>query len=254
MITIPNISCYKAASIHLIFSALIAVAVFTIMLSLWYPPPLFSAMGGMELILLIVGVDIGLGPLITLIIFNPKKKKLVFDLTVIACLQFSALCYGIYSMQAGRPVFIVFVENRFAVISAADLDNESLAQARREFNRLPLTGPKLVAVEMPTDKKEIEDIMFAGLQGLGAQNLPKYYRSYDDHALQALASARSLDKLKNLTADNEAKLQKAIEKSGRSRESLRFLPVVTAHAMLTALLDARTGQVVELLGVNPFPI
>ncbi len=251
MFTIPNVSRYRAATTHLIVSAIIAAAVLSVMLFLWYPSPLFVAMGGKELILLIVGIDVCIGPLITLVIFNPKKKLLVFDLVVIACLQLAALGYGIHAMQAGRPVYIVFVENRFVVVSAAEIDMESLAQAKPEFRKLPLTGPKFVAADMPTDSKEANDILFAGIGGMGLQNLPKFYSTYDEHAKQVLASARTLDSLKNLTKDNKAKLQSAIEKSGMHREELRFLPVLTKRASYIALLDAKTGRVVGILDVNP---
>ena len=54
------------------------------MLAVWYPQPYFAAMGGATLILLLIGVDVVIGPLITLIVFDPKKKSLRFDLAVIA--------------------------------------------------------------------------------------------------------------------------------------------------------------------------
>jgi hypothetical protein len=74
-------SRWKASSIHLALSATIAVSVLALMLLLWYAPPFFSALGGYHLLLILLGVDVSLGPLITLIIFNPKKdrKALTFD-------------------------------------------------------------------------------------------------------------------------------------------------------------------------------
>lgn len=251
MFAIPNVSRYKAAATHLIASALIAAVILIVMLFFWYPSPLLGAMGGKELILLIVGIDVCIGPLITLIIFNPKKKKLAFDLAVVACLQLAALGYGIHAMQAGRPVYMVFVENRLVVVSAAEIDSDSLAQAKPEFRHLPLTGPKIVAADMPTDKKAADAILLAGFGGMGLQNLPKFYSSYDSHASQVMAVAHPLDKLQKLTKDTKTKLEKAIEKSGRRQDELRYLPVMTKRAILTALIDARTGQFIGLLSINP---
>jgi hypothetical protein len=62
-----------------------------LMLAVWYPQHYFAAMGGTTLILLLIGVDVVIGPLITLIVFDPKKKSLRFDLAVIAVLQLGAL-------------------------------------------------------------------------------------------------------------------------------------------------------------------
>jgi len=56
------------------------------MILVWYPPPLFQLLGGFELLLLIVAVDIALGPLLTLVVFKSGKKRLKFDLSVIALL------------------------------------------------------------------------------------------------------------------------------------------------------------------------
>jgi hypothetical protein len=79
------VSRYKAAAIHLGLSALVAVVLVALMLTLWYPSPYFAAMGGGKLLFLIVSIDIVVGPIITLIIFNPKKKSLKMDLFVVAC-------------------------------------------------------------------------------------------------------------------------------------------------------------------------
>ncbi len=85
--TLDALNRWKAAGIHLCLSALIAATVVVVMLALWYPGSYFDAMGGQTLLVLIVGVDVTLGPLLTLIVFNPKKKRLKLDLAVIAVFQ-----------------------------------------------------------------------------------------------------------------------------------------------------------------------
>ena len=92
--TLASLNRWKASALHLALSAAIGVAVVALMLALWYPQPYFAAMGGDTLILLLIGVDVVIGPLITLIVFDPKKKSLRFDLAVIAVLQLAALVYG----------------------------------------------------------------------------------------------------------------------------------------------------------------
>ena len=84
-------SRWKASGIHLLLSAAIAVVVLTLMLMVWYPWPLFEAAGGSRLVFILVGVDVTLGPLITLVIFKSGKPGLKFDLTVIALVQLAAL-------------------------------------------------------------------------------------------------------------------------------------------------------------------
>jgi hypothetical protein len=251
MINLKNVSRYKAASIHLALSAAIAALVIAIMLALWYPPPLFTAMGGSELLALIVGVDVAIGPLITLIIFDTRKKELVFDLAIVAALQLGALGYGMMAMHSGRPVFTVFAEHHFAVVSAAEIDDDKLAQARfEEFRHLSLTGPRLVATKPPTDPDELSNIAFLGLVGMGIQNLPKYYVPYAEGRAQVLKASLPIVEL-DLQPVEKERLESYLKKSGRKADELRCLPVKTKLGLLTALIDAHTGDLLDILNIKP---
>jgi hypothetical protein len=211
MLRLRQLSRFRAAAMHLGVSAAIAAAAVALMLFVWYPQPLFNAMGGKLLVVLIVGVDVAIGPLITLIIFDPRKKELAFDLSVIAVLQLSALAYGVYAMHAGRPVFIAFVDDRFAVVSASSLEDEAIAQASPEFRSLPQFGPRLVAVDMPSDINERNEIVFASLGGMGAQHRPTYYVPYTETVKNVLSASQPLDNL-HVGEEHRQELEQALAK------------------------------------------
>lgn len=251
MFFIRRLSRVRAAAIHLGISALIAAATMALMLAAWYPPPLFGAMGGKTLILLIVGSDVVIGPLLTLIVFDPRKKELAADLTVVALLQLAALGYGVHAMHAGRPAVIAFVTDRFAVASAAAIEDESLSRARPEFRTLSQSGPVVVAVKMPDDVNALNDIAFAGLGGLGAQHMPEYYVPYADRAAEVLAVARTLDRLTVAGSADRIEMDKALARIGRPLEELRFVPMVTEYATLTALIDAKTAALLTTVAARP---
>ena len=67
-------SRFKAASVHF----LISVAVFSIFLVfvffIWYAYPFNLTQGVAEIVYLMAGVDIVLGPLLTLVVFNTAKR------------------------------------------------------------------------------------------------------------------------------------------------------------------------------------
>jgi hypothetical protein len=252
MMNLQHYSRWKAAAAHLAISAAIAAVTLTVMLFLWYPPPLFSAMGGQELIVLIVGVDVTIGPLITLIIFNPRKKELLFDLSVVVALQLAALLYGVYAMHAGRPAVIAFVENRFATVSAAEFEASALAEASRpEFRSLSQTGPTWVYVDMPNDAAAREQILFAGVGGLGAQHLPKYYVPYAERKAAVAGALYPLSRLDALGEENRSRLQDAIKRSGRAAAALGYVPLTAKFGVMTALVDATSGEVIEILPFSP---
>lgn len=107
-------------------------------------PPFFEALGGRRLIALIVGVHVVLGPLITLIVFDARKKikLLKFDLAAIVILQLAALAYGVHIAFQARPAYLLFVKDRFEIVTANQLEPEQLAKVTRpEFKTAPFSGP-----------------------------------------------------------------------------------------------------------------
>src|SRR4051812_12853702 len=108
---------WKAAAIHSLISVAVGLIAGALLLGLWYPPPYFHAAGAQELILLLVGVDLVIGPLLTLIVFRWGKPGLAFDLTVISLLQAAALVYGLAIVLQSRPVFLVATVDRFVLVS-----------------------------------------------------------------------------------------------------------------------------------------
>ena len=63
----------KASGIHLILSLVVAALSALLVFGIWYPYPYREISGGRELFLLVVTVDVILGPLITLAIFDRSK-------------------------------------------------------------------------------------------------------------------------------------------------------------------------------------
>jgi hypothetical protein len=243
-------SRWRASGIHVLLSAAIAAAVVALMLSVWYPGPLFKAAGGSHLIFILVGVDVTLGPLITLIIFKSGKPGLKFDLAVIALLQLSALAYGMHTVYLARPVYLVFTKDRFELVSARDLDAEDLAKTKRsEFDHLPLGRPRYIAAVAPEDRDARQKLLMASLQGKDLQMHPQYYVPYEQQIPNALARAQPLAPL--LKRDPE-RVQRGLQSAGRSQEAVKFLPLRGKDADGAVLLDAKTGAPLEIVLVDPW--
>src|SRR4051794_12122697 len=119
---------WKAAAIHSSISAAVALLVGALLFGLWYPPPYFHAAGADELILVLVGVDLAVGPLLTLIVFRPGKRGLKFDLVTIGVIQSAALVYGMSIILQSRPIFLVGTLDRFDLVSANEISDADLAE------------------------------------------------------------------------------------------------------------------------------
>jgi hypothetical protein len=243
-------SRWKASGIHFLLSVAIAGAVLIFMLAVWYPWPLFEAAGGSVLIFILVGVDVTIGPLITLIIFKTGKKGLKFDLTTIALLQFAALAYGIHTVYLARPVYLVFTLDRFDLVAAKDLDPQDLAKVTRsEFKRPPLGRPRYIAVVPPADPNERHNVLMTALQGKDLQMYPQHYVPYEQEARNALGRAKPVSVI--LERSPEA-VQRYLNSAGRSQESVKFLPLRAPRKDAAVLLDAVSGMPLEIILVDPW--
>jgi hypothetical protein len=243
-----KVTRWKASGLHFLISVTIAAAALALMLLVWYPHPLFVAAGGDELLLLLVGVDVIIGPLITLIIFKPGKKGLEFDLGVIATLQLAALVYGVGIVYLARPAFIVFVKDRFEVVTAVEMTPENLAEARfPEFRRVPVTGPVWAFGEFPTETKERIRLVELTLRGLDLQHFPRYFAPYEARVPEVLQKAQTIER----TRLTDPKAGKAVDawlaKTGTPEAGVRYLDLRAPLYWVGVLLDAKTGQPVKML-------
>ena len=67
---------------------------------------------------IIIGIDLILGPLLTLIVFKAEKPGLKFDLTAIGTLQAACLAAGLYIVYSERPLFFIYYDRYFYSSSA----------------------------------------------------------------------------------------------------------------------------------------
>lgn len=243
-------SRWKASGIHLLLSGLIVGSVLVFMVTVWYRWPLFAVAGGGGLTLILAGVDVTLGPLITLIIFKSGKKGLKFDLSVIALMQFAALAYGVHVVYLARPVYLVFAYDRFELVAAKDIDPQDLAKVtREEFKRLPLGRPGIIAAEPPRDPQVQMDIVMTALAGKDLHLYPQYYVPYAEQVQNALKKAKPVSVL--LERDPEA-VQRALRSAVRSPESVKFLVLRGRSEDAAVLIDAASGAPLEILRVYPW--
>jgi hypothetical protein len=236
-------SRWQASGLHLLLSAAIAAVVLTGMLLVWYPHPLFEAAGGNDLLFILVGVDVVIGPLITLVIFKSGKRGLKFDLTVVGVLQLAALIYGAYIMFLARPAFIVYVKDRFEVVTEVELEPERLAQGKRpEYRKTPLGKPVMVAAEMPTDPKDKNEMVNLALAGLDLHHFPKYWVPYESMKRQVVESADSLEKLRKKEAQWAKAAEEYMAKEGIKESDVAFVPLRARRAWVGVLIDRKSGD------------
>ena len=247
-----KVTRWRASGLHLLISIAVATAVLTLMLSLWFPGPLFQAAGGNDLLFILVGVDVVVGPLITLVIFRSGKRGLKFDLAMIAALQIGALVYGMHAVYLARPAFIVFVADQFQVASAAQLDPEELAKAKYpEFRQPPLGGPMLAFAVLPTDPAELRQFALVGLAGHDLQEFPRFFVPYADRTAEVLAKSWTMARARQLEPLGAKIVDAWLAQSGTKEADVRYVIMRARRAWMAALIDAKTAQPVKMLITEP---
>lgn len=238
----------KAAGIHGLVTLVVAVLTACLVYFIWYPGALAQMLSGTDLYLIVLGVELCLGPLMSLVIYNPKKPRseLVRDYSIIAVVQLSALIYGLYSVALSRPVYLVFVKDRIEVVAATELKAGDLALAKdSSFKFLPWLGPKSICTESPTDSKEKSDLLLSGIAGKDIQLMPKYYRHC--HENEVIKKSKPKDQLFSLTKIKVAELPANLQAS-----EFTWLPVVTRfNAWIVVYVDGDINKP-TYLNLNPF--
>ena len=246
-------SRWQAAGLHLLISACVAAIALFVMLRIWYPPPLFTAEGGTDLLFLLIAVDVVIGPLITLIVFKAGKPSLRFDLSIIALLQVGALVYGCHVMFVARPVYVALVGDQFETVRANDLDPADIAKARvADFRSLPLAGPVYVAIDIPKDMSVLKHLIAEAQKGGKiVPHLPEYYVPYARQKAQAALQSQPLEPALKDGDDFAILAQAYLRQSGRKASELKFMPLQTRRGYGTVLIDAQSGDIVTLLPPKP---
>lgn len=242
------LSRWQAAGIHLAISASIAAAAISVILGVWFPGPLFEAAGGLGLLYLLVGVDVVLGPLLTLLVFKSGKPGMKFDLAVIGTVQFCALVYGCSVVALARPAFVVFVKDRFELVTVAELEPAEVAKAKYpEFRTFSWTGPRLAAADLPTDPAARQRFVELAASGIDVQSFPEYYVPYAERTQLVLSTAMTVAKLR---AD-EPVTAKAVDgwlaSSGTKEDAVRAHLLRTRFAWVAVLIDPKTALPVKML-------
>lgn len=252
----------KACISHLLASALVAGLAAVLVFVFWYPFPYDQITGGRHLFWLLISVDMGCGPLLTLVVFSPTKTRveLTRDLTLIVIVQLAALGYGMHVLAQARPLAMVFDTDRFRVVSLADLDpdeplSESALTLQERFgpwSHWSLAQPTVMGVRKSIDSAELMQSVERSLAGTEPSQRPSWWRDYALSVPQVLQRAKPLAELSAKHAAQKGLLDAAVTvaianaKANETNDpaALLWLPIVSRRVTdWVVLLDPVTARI-----------
>lgn len=245
---------FRALAVHLALSLGVAAMAAALVFWVWYRVPFRALSGGRELFWLVAGVDVVIGPLITFVVFNPRKprREKVLDFSVIGVLQLAALGYGLHTIYEARPVHAVFEYNRFRVVHANDIPASLLPRTPAGIDALPLTGPTWLSLR-PLVGGEVVDYTMQALDAVPVAARPELWQPYTAGRQAILAAARPVADLEGRFPKDAALIRAGVAQSGRAVANLKYLPIQGRKGVVwTVLLDATTAAPLAFVALDSF--
>lgn len=230
-----------AGFLHFSVSLSIFLLIFLLLINFWYPSPYFNNAGGWQGIKIVAGVDVVLGPLLTLVVFNPQKsaRELMLDIGIIAVMQCAALGWGIHTLREQRPVAVVFWDNGFSTVPAQAFSDQGY-----ELDKLMAFSqerPPLIYAKNPTDAKDLKKL----LDLIDKQKIPPHqqawlYRPIKDYFNDMRPMQFDIDQIIAKHPDVKNQLLPIMQKHNIS----------DIHAMLYFLLQSKYSNSVLVFDQN----
>ena len=234
---------------HLAISLSVALVGLFLVFRVWHPAPLQKAVGVTNIFLMLLAIDVIVGPLLSLVVASSKEKKtLKFDLSVIAAVQLAAYLYGMHSIAVSRPVYVAFDKLRFEVVQADSVMRATDKTILPEYQSNPLFAPQWVSVRPYKDAAEQSQRTMLELQeGVSPSMMADLYQPLNDGWGGMLERKHRLDELKQYNPAEQVAKELAAYPQADS-----YLPMKAPSVDMVVLLDSRQKQVLGIVDLRPW--
>lgn len=239
---------FKFFSKHLSISGLIALIITGGIFFVWYPSPLASAVNVTHIFLMMVVIDVVVGPILGFLVYKEGKKSLKFDLGVIILLQISALFLGIYSIAQGRPAWLVFNVDRFELIRQNEIIDQHINDADSQFKHAPWLGPEYVSITQSSNSKQRQEDMF--LEVMGGISMAQQPERYKLLSFSAQQMQQKAEELKELEEYNDKTIVKKI--LAKYPQANAYLPLKANAVDMTVLINKDTAEIIKIVDLRPW--
>jgi hypothetical protein len=238
---------YRAFVTHLAASFFVLLLLLGVLYAGWYRWPGWYLAGAEVIGGLMVMVDVGLGPLGTLVISNPVKSRREWrrDISMIVAVQLLALAYGCYTLWEGRPLFYAFSLNRIEMVRSADFKEKDIQAARETGAAIQpdwLSPVRWIWARLPDDPDEqLKIVMSTVFGGDDVTVIPQYFRPWDEARLVMSSAYIPVTRLSHLYGWSGAEYAQRLADLNRAPEELGVLPVKGSRRDGAWIFDRKTA-------------
>lgn len=244
----------KAFAIHFILSLMIFSTLVWIMAMWWFPGELFFLDGGWQGLKIVALIDLVLGPALTLLLYKPRKPKLLLDMSLIAGFQVAALAYGFYATYHQRTVAVVFADANFITLSASAMQSAKEDLIAREkqpqdIKTIDDAFPAMLFTPRPKSG-EFRNYVSELLDGMPEphERLDLFEKRGSEHA--DLISEYATDKTRLEKVGADVFVDAAIKKGGFDEDEIELHSFKARYAQGIILLDKKSQEILDYVPID----
>jgi hypothetical protein len=239
----------KLFSLHLLSSATVLTLILGSLYFGWYRWPGWYLTDVTRVALVMVCVDVVLGPTLTLIIANQKKsrRELTRDIGVVVVMQLCALTYGSVQLWNGRPLYYAYSEGILQLVQAYDIDADEAKLGREQnpaFAPHWYSLPRWIWAPLPPDTETRKQIMTAAITGGDdVISMPRYFKPWGDGVAQLRAHLKKPDEVAYFAKSEKKKLKEKMRAAGMPDDQMVTMPLTGRGFPLLAVFDPKSLEV-----------
>jgi hypothetical protein len=241
---------FKMFRLHLAASAAVLTLVLGALYLGWYHWPGWYLAVVTRVVVVMAGVDIALGPTLTLIIANPAKERrtLARDLAVIVAVQLLALGYGSVQLWYGRPLYYAFSGDILQLVQAYDLEPQEVDLAR---DGNPDLAPHWYS--LPRWVWAPEPAPAAGTAAAASavrpdySTMPRYFRPWDAGLAGLRGKLQPIDAWNFFLFNEKSVLKARMRTAGLHPEERNAIPMTGRGRPLLVVFDPATLKILAII-------
>ncbi|HEX4051899.1 MAG TPA: hypothetical protein VHY19_13585 [Steroidobacteraceae bacterium] len=224
----------------------------------WYRWPGWYIADAGSIALMLIGVDVTLGPLLTLIVARSTKPRaeLVRDIGIIASVQICALAYGAVSLWSGRPLYYAFSQNVLQLVQASDFSTHELQLARQQHDALRphwYSLPRWIWAPLPADPEEAGKIMMSVLHGGDdVIAMPRYFKQWPQGLPSLRKQLKPVKSVGYFSPGQKQALSERMRALGLDPTQDNAIPLTGRGPSVLVVFDPATLEVRRMLVSPPF--
>ncbi len=242
----------KALGLHLLASTCALSLILGTLYFGWYRWPAWYLTDVARVVIVMAGVDIVVGPLLTFVIARSTKprRELVRDISMIVAVQLCALIYGTASLWNGRPLYYAYSESVLQLVQSYDIDAEESARGSRQNPQFAphwYSLPRWIWAPLPQDSAVSRQIVQSAISGGDdVISMPQYFKPWQDGLPELRTHLKKVDDVAYFAPADKRKLKERMQSAGLASDQLNSMPLIGRGRPLLAVFDPATVKIAAI--------